>query len=369
MKVAVINGPTLYLYELCRALKECGIDVSMAIFKEEFQQELSQRKFPIDLLFHDKDDYVTLVRKFADYAKKNKFDVFHFHSTFAPRLDWLLLYFGRGVLSKTVHTCHNILPHECALFEGAALKNIYQRLPQIIVHAENNRQVLQSRYQVKPENLSVIPHGNFSFYRQFTQGLTRQAAKQALGLRVDEKIILFFGLIRKVKGLHYLLKAQKTIQEAMPGCKLLIAGAPVNVSLEECVKMIKREGVENSVILHGRTIGFKEVGTYFIAADVVALPYIRITQSGVALTAVTFGIPAVATDVGGLPEAIEAGKNGLIVPAKNSKELAKAIISLLRDEKRMLEMRDYSLQVSESRYNWKDIAMRTIEVYKRICRE
>jgi glycosyltransferase involved in cell wall biosynthesis len=103
---------------------------------------------------------------------------------------------------------------------------------------------------------------------------------------------------------------------------------------------------------------------YFAAADVVALPYVRIYQSGVLHLAYTFGRPVVATRVGGLTEDIKDGKSGVLVPPGDENALATALEEMLADPERLAAMGEHARMLAETVYSWDAIARRTLDFYE-----
>jgi glycosyltransferase involved in cell wall biosynthesis len=135
-----------------------------------------------------------------------------------------------------------------------------------------------------------------------------------LGLAAEDRVALFFGFVRPYKGLDLLIDATAIAASEVPGLRLVVAGefwVPAGDARDRC----RRSGVADRVIIHDRYVPNEEVGTYFSAADVVVLPYREATQSGVVTVAAEYGLPVLATRVGGLPEAVADGTTGLLVDA------------------------------------------------------
>jgi glycosyltransferase involved in cell wall biosynthesis len=135
---------------------------------------------------------------------------------------------------------------------------------------------------------------------------------------------LFFGLIRPYKGLDVLLRAVALARRRVP-LQLVVAGefyqdrAPYEALLEQLE-------LRGAVQLLDRYVPNEEVEGYFKAADVVVLPYVSATQSGIAQTALLFGRPVIVTRVGGLPEAVRPGETGYVVPPNDPEALAAALV-------------------------------------------
>jgi len=160
-------------------------------------------------------------------------------------------------------------------------------------------------------------------YDNFGEKISKEEARKYLGIALDEKILLFFGFIRKYKGLDILLDAMKilkvsseklSVSDNLPlraDCKLLIAGEFYE-DRKVYDEQIERLGIKDSLILKTAFIADSEVKYYLCAADVVVQPYRSATQSGVTPLAYHFEKPMIVTNVGGLPSLVPDDKVGLI---------------------------------------------------------
>ena len=171
-----------------------------------------------------------------------------------------------------------------------------------IVHSEVDRQLISSHYDIDLRRVRVIPIGLFDQYKKIDKGL----AKEHLGIR-EPNVILFFGLIRPYKGVKYLLQAFESLPpDRINNSHLLIVGEAWED--QELCKIVAKSPVNSHISLIDRYVGDSEIPIYFSAADVLVMPYIRASQSGVAHIGMEFGIPIIATRVGGLEESL--GKYG-----------------------------------------------------------
>jgi glycosyltransferase involved in cell wall biosynthesis len=173
--------------------------------------------------------------------------------------------------------------------------------------------------------------GHHPIYDGFPrQGFTRVEARAQLGVEPDEPLLLFFGFVRRYKGLRYVLDA---LGQLSPPPHLLVAG---EFWEEETLylDLISQLNLEQYVFIHNRYIPNEEIEPYFVAADALILPYLSGSQSGVAMIALNYGLPVIATSIGGLAETITHGETGLIVPPADSVSLAAAIEQFFREELR-----------------------------------
>jgi glycosyltransferase involved in cell wall biosynthesis len=159
-------------------------------------------------------------------------------------------------------------------------------------------------------------------------------------------LALFFGHVRPFKGLDVALRAWRLLQSEVT---LVVAGEAWWKGEEEYRALA--EGLDN-VRLEFRYIPDAEIATYFAAADVVLAPYRIEAQSGVALTAFHFARPVIATNVGGLPEIIEEGTNGMLVPSEDPAALARAVDAFFaRDDREVMERH---AAAAARKYSWEE---------------
>lgn len=166
----------------------------------------------------------------------------------------------------------------------------------------------------------VIPHGSES-------GLRGGATVR--NVADTDPVALFFGVWSKYKGIDVLLQAFETVHGLYPEARLVLAGAVgADVDADE---ILTRSRAIGNVDAHPGYVPIEDVPALLDAARVVVAPYVRATQSGAAHLAYTFGRPVIASAVGDLPEAVEDGVTGLLVPAGDAEALAVAILRLLRE--------------------------------------
>ncbi len=168
------------------------------------------------------------------------------------------------------------------------------------------------------------------------------AVRKELGIKPGQKVLLFFGYIRKYKGLDILLEAMPLIKKNHPDARLLVVGESYE-DPDIYLKLIEQLGMKDDVIFINKFIPNEEVGKYFSVADVTVLPYRSGTQSGILNIAYGFGCPVICTDVGGLAEFVEPEKTGLIIKAPEPKLIAEGIEHFYE----MKEKTDFKTNIAE----------------------
>jgi glycosyltransferase involved in cell wall biosynthesis len=196
----------------------------------------------------------------------------------------------------------------------------------MFVHTEKMKRELIEDYDAQAARITVIPFGINNAVPN--TDLTPGEAKKRLGLRDDEKAILFFGRITPYKGLEYLVDAFKQILARRTDYRLIIAGRPAIESAgywANIQESVREETQRGQVLVRADFIPDEETEVYFKAADVLVLPYRDIYQSGVLFLGHSFGLPVLAADVGSLGDEIVEGKTGYVFKSEDSVDLKKAI--------------------------------------------
>ena len=295
---------------------------------------------------------------FKDIIKKmNEFkpDVIHMQLG-GGRADLVLLPFLKKY--PLVATFHDVKLHAG---ENSWWKTLIRRWErknsnQLIVHGEKLKEQMIKEYKIPSEKVHAISIGEhevapFKIYER-------------KDIREEGNLILFFGRIWKYKGLEYLIKAEPLITKQVPDAKIVIAGTGWN--FKNYKKMMINK---NNFIVRNHYIPYKEGAELFQRCSVVALPYIEASQSGVIPTAYGFKKPVVVTDVGAIPEIVDDGITGFIVPPRDSETLANAIVKLLKDEKLRKKMGQNAYKKLKTDLSWDKITEKTIEVYKKAIRD
>ncbi len=217
------------------------------------------------------------------------------------------------IIKKNKHTriiciADNIVPHEKRFGDKPFTRYFIKPVDAFIAMSEK---VLDDLRSFTTKKAVLVPH---PLYDNFGEKISKEAARSQLKIKNEELIILFFGFIRKYKGLDILLEAMKEIQNSKvknQNIKLLIAGEFYD-DPKFYNEQIDRLGIRDNLILHTDFIPDSEVKNYLCAADVVIQPYRNATQSGVTPLAYHFEVPMIVTNVGGLPAMVPNNKVGLV---------------------------------------------------------
>lgn len=395
------GGLIHYAYQLCTALAEAGVDVTLVTGTN---YELLE--FPHNFQVHN---ILSLWHLFEPLAKRPSANAFW--KRFGHKLYWTLrrgvraLRLLRAWIGLTRHLARlkpdiilfskiNFpfeglflwwlrkrgltlaqIGHEFELREShgpfaalavRAYASIYTHFSAIFFHANENRERFLRLFPHVPRTRThLIPHGNSDWLLHIPSE-PLATLRERYALRDGEVVVLFFGLLAPSKGLDDLIDAFALVHRSQP-VRLIIAGYPTkHIDLPALHKRIQERGVAAAVTLDLRYIPFSEIRPLMSLARVVVYPYLSSTQSGALQVAYTFGRPVIATAVGGLPEAVEDGQSGFLVPPHAPQALAEKIRLFLANPNLAEEMGRNARRLAETRFSWQTVAAQMIPVFQEL---
>ncbi len=262
----------------------------------------------------------------------------------------------QGVI--TISILDNVVPHERRPGDDILIRYFLNRHDGFVVmtravEAELNYYKRSAQYVLQPHPV----------YDHFPAPMPMAEARQKLDIPLDKKVLLFFGFIRKYKGLDLALKALTRL----PSDYWLLVAGEVYGDFKPYQQIIDDYRLHSRVRLTLDYIPDPEVTTYFSAADVLVLPYRSATQSGIMQIAYHYHLPAIVTDVGGLAEMVEHGVTGLVLPRTDPELLA----AMVRDyfSAHLREPFSQNMQERKKRYSWPVFADALLVLYHRLKRE
>jgi glycosyltransferase involved in cell wall biosynthesis len=250
---------------------------------------------------------------------------------------------------RILYICHNVVPHDGGgTLDRRLASTVLRQGDVFIVHSEQDR----LRLKILLPHATIVKAALPNFAEISEQHETRPAALRAqLRLPEDRPVLLFFGFVRPYKGLEYLIQALPHVLKQLP-VHLLVAGE--FWSSPEFYRRYAREfGVEEAITFVDQYVPNEEMKPYFDLADVVVLPYVTATQSGIAQLAFGFGKPVITTRVGGLPEVVRDGVTGLIVPPQDEQALAQAITRFFCDNLSQDMARNVRQLNDDATFSWR----------------
>ena len=255
-------------------------------------------------------------------------------------------------VTKFVCQIDNVEPHEHHIIDRPCNHYYLGAVDGFVYMSEQVHGELKA-YTSAPALFSPHP-----MFENFGRAVERDEACRRIGLDVEQRYTLFFGLIRDYKGLDLLLRAwAKWMPE---GRKLLIAGE-FYASREKYISLIEELGLREKVVLHDRFIADEDVRYYFSAADALVLPYRTATQSGVTQIAYNFSLPMIVTRVGGLPEIVPDGRVGIV--CEPDAESIKEALSQLYEGDTLQRFKE-NFAEERKRFSWGAMCDKLLEVYE-----
>lgn len=261
--------------------------------------------------------------------------------------------------TKILMICHNVLPHEKKKIDKILTKMVYKNVDFFIVHSEEDLRNL--RTLIPNAKAKQTHHPTYEYFKTGNKIDLHLHSKEELNLNLKNKTILFFGFVREYKGLNYLIEAMPKVLEKQK-VDLLVVGEFWE-DKENYIDQVKQLGIENYVHIIDRYVPNEEVNLYFSVADVVVLPYISATQSGIIQIAYGFDKPVITTNVGGLSDVVKNGKTGYIVPSEDAKALSKAIVSYFEGNKE----REFQANIKKQKdiFSWNKM----VETIENFCEQ
>jgi len=235
---------------------------------------------------------------------------------FAASLGTILRKVTRKLDAKIITITHNFFPHEKRLGDKQLLK-YYSKVSTGYIALSKTVKADIEKFQVNAE-VKFIPH---PIYNIFGDKVSKKESRDFLHLPVDQRIILFFGIIRPYKGLDLLIESISRLKDM--NVNVIVAGEFYD-DKQKYIDLIQSLNLQDKFIIHDEFVKSEEIKYYFCAADIIVQPYLSATQSGVTQIGYHFERPMLVTDVGGLAEIVPHMKAGYVCK-KDAQEIASAI--------------------------------------------
>ena len=266
----------------------------------------------------------------------------------APQFGYMAARLKKGrTAPEIVFLCHNVLEHESNQLRRNITRCVFSLADRFVTHCREETQRLET---ILTRQIPIVTAFHPTFRDFFLNAPSKNHAKKRLGLNGD--VLLFFGFVRKYKGLDILLKAMSYIVE-VKDVHLLVVGEFWE-DRNKYLSQLERLDLKEYVTLIDSYVSNEEAGLYFAAADLVVQPYLCASGSGVVQLAYGFDRPVIATCVGSLPEVIEDRTNGRIVAPNDPRSLADAIIESL--DPKILEKLSRNCKQTKEKFSWAEMA-------------
>ena len=371
MKVCIVgaskkftSGITYYTILLANAFSE-KVDTSVICFrqllptklffgKKRVGQDIVNIDFNKNINIYDKMDYNNPFTWYQVYnfLKKEKPDIIilQWWTSAIAHMHIIIKIIAKLMNIRVIVEFHEVVdPFEesilpIRIYSKMMGKLLRRNLNSYITHSESDKKLVAERYNIPLEKIHVISFGVWDQYN----AINEDEAKKTLSIK-EENVILSFGLIRKYKGITYLIEAfEKLPNEIINKTRLLIVGE-IWEDRNELLSQIENSSIKDKITLIDKYVNDDEVNLYFSASNIVVLPYLRASQSGVAHIAMAFKKPIIVSKVGGLIDSMSDYNGTYFVPPANSSELSSTLNDVINNYKN--NHSKYNL----SKKSWKDI--------------
>ena len=358
------GGLATYNERLARAFLDEGHNTSISTFslqypeflfpgKSQYSEEPAQKDLEINVCINSVNPFNWL--KIGLELKKMMPDLIvvrYWLPFMGPCLGTILKIIKSNHYTKIVCIADNIIPHEKRFGDTIFTQYFIKPVDAFITMSEKVLSDLDL-FSTKNKKKQFIPH---PLYDNFGEIISKKQALERLNLDQEYTYILFFGFIRKYKGLDLLIEAMKSISN--PKIKLIVAGEFYEDS-RSYLQLINDSKVSDKIILKTNFITDSEVKYYFSASDLVVQPYKSATQSGVTPLAYHFETPMIVTNVGGLTGMVPDGKVGLIAEP-NPISIAEKINEFFQNQ--YAEEFKKNLKVEKQKYSWSSMTKAILEL-------
>jgi glycosyltransferase involved in cell wall biosynthesis len=385
------GGIAHYTFNLCAALTDAGVDVSL-LTNRAWELDGLSGGFAVDRGFAGDAGYMKNVGVLRDRLARSRPDVVHVQSLLSTRFDALLWPMVRRRV-PLVMTIHNVRTHERIRWDDWTLWRCFAAADAVVVHTRGAADVARRRLPARVR-IELVHHGDAGIIgrgglrlhdtrtasaplstppgsgglRLHDRLRDRREARSRLGLPGDGKIVLAFGAIRPYKGLHELIAALADLRCQHADARLVIAGPLLVGTEEEYRGAIRRASLDDAVVFRPQYVPAGDVFDYFSAADVAVFNYRDITDSGSLRLACDSGTPIVATAVGSFREFLTDGVTARLVAPGDARALVTALGEVLGDPAGAGQMADAARALASSTWSWAASAKATTRLYETLAR-
>ncbi|MBN1494602.1 glycosyltransferase family 4 protein [Candidatus Peregrinibacteria bacterium] len=308
---------------------------------------------------HDLRHYFQL----KEYLRHNAVDLMHVHVWNPASCRYALKLAGKYNV-PTVITEHD--PFELPRFKKYITRKLLKNVNHVIAVSDSNQKLLLNLYPELENRITAIHNGiDVTWFESqllsFNFKHRDEYRKQHFNATKNSKIILSVAELHERKGLKYLIHAMPKVIESCPTCKLVLAGA--GPEEDKLKNLAKEKNIKNNVIF----LGFrKDIPQIMKSADVFVLPSVKEAFGLVLLEAMAAELPIIASEVGGIPEIIENGVNGMLISPHDEDRLANGIIKLLNDPKLTDKFITTGFKLLKKAFDAKIMAKKTEAIYDEV---
>ena len=296
------------------------------------------------------------------HARFSGISIFHFHIFYTNILVLFSLLLVKLMFGKVVLTIHDVSSFANSSDSSIIGNMIYKLTNLILTHNEFSKSEIIKDNPNLSSRIYIVPHGNYTPFINLKNN--KEKSRKRLKIPNNKKVLLFFGMIKKVKGLDVLLHALKDVINENPDVLLLIAGRAWGNDFTNYQRIIDENILSDYCLLHTNFIPHADVEHYYCAADLVVLPYKKIYQSGVLMMALSYGKPALVSDLPPLKEVVTDMQTAFLFESENAISLAEKLNSILLNTEKLEQVRINGEELINKKYDWNEIGRQTKQAYQ-----
>lgn len=373
MKIALVSpydfaypgGVTNHISSLERYLTRMGHEVkviapaskAVSVFGDRFIPIGKPRPVPVSGSIVR----ITISLRLASAIKaalaREKFDIVHLHEPFMPMLCSAVLRFSDTVNIGTFHACNGDPGYNLGWPIGRIV--LKRRARKLNGKIAVSKPAMDYASKYVPGDYTIIPNGiDLEHFSSDVAPIEK--------FKDGKRNILFVGRLEYRKGLNYLLKAYRQVKREIPDSRLIIVGPGTRLR-RKYEKWVASNDLKDVVFIG--YVSYDELPRYYQTADVFCAPAISQESFGIILLeAMALSKPIVASNIEGYASVMTHGEEGWLVPPRDSRRLAEALISLLGDEPLRQKMGARG-KIEAAKYSWEQVAQRVFACYEKVIRE
>ncbi len=378
-KVAIIDSlgahgssHHFYLYGQSKGLSESGVDVSIYTNNITLNPNYSGVNFYTFYknIYSGKSNLLAGIKYILGtifsiiHAKISGVKICHFHIFHVNILVLFDFIFSKLFCMKVVYTIHDVVSFENKKLYNNWSKWIYKRADKILTHNSFSKEIFKNQYSDIKSEIDIIPHGNYVPFLDVKKD--KMASRNRLSIPMDKTVLLFFGMIKKVKGLEVLLHSLKDVVSKNKDVLLVIAGRVWENDFSMYQKIIDDNKLSDYCLIHNKFIPHEDVDHYYSSADLVVLPYKRIYQSGVLMMSLSYEKVVLVSDLSPLTEVVEDEITGFVFKSENPISLSEKLNHILSDKEHLEEVKIKGAELVKTKYDWLEIGKQTKISYQSI---
>jgi len=378
-KVAIIDAlgahgssHHFYLYGQSKGLSENGVDVSIYTNNVTLNPNYSGVNFHTFYknIYGGKSNLLAGIKYIVGtifsviHAKISRVKICHFHIFHVNILVLFDFIFSKLFCMKVVYTIHDVVSFENKKSSDKWSKWIYKRADKILTHNSFSKEIFKNQYSDIKSEIDIIPHGNYVPFLNVKKD--KIFSRNRLSIPMDKTVLLFFGMIKKEKGLEVLLHSLKDVVSKNKDVFLVIAGRVWENNFSIYQKIIDDNKLSDYCLIHNKFIPHEDVDHYYSSADLVVLPYKRIYQSGVLMMSLSYEKAVLVSDLSPLTEVVQDEKTGFVFKSENSISLSEKLNHILSDKENLVEVKIKGAELVNTKYDWLEIGKQTKISYQSI---